>query len=89
MKAHVPQRDESEHPTEKPVLLMKHYIENSTQPGDTVMDPFMGSGTTGVAAVMAGRKFIGIERDPRWFETAAARIEQALSDSSKQTIDLF
>ena len=70
-------RDESEHPTEKPVMLMKNYIENSSQPGQTVLDPFMGTGTTGVAAVMSGRKFIGIEISERWFDVACDRISRA------------
>ena len=46
---------------------------------DTVLDPFMGSGTTGVAAIQLGRKFIGIEREPKYFEIACRRIEQAVS----------
>jgi len=50
------------HETQKPVALMEHYIGNSTERGQIVLDPFMGSGTTGVAAVQKGRKFIGIER---------------------------
>lgn len=73
----VPQNDESLHPTEKPVELMQHYIRNSTQPDDTVLDPFMGSGTTGVAALRSGRRFIGCEIEPRWFEVACRRIEEA------------
>lgn len=86
---HVPQVDESRHPTEKPVALMKHYVLNSTQVGETVIDPFMGSGTTGIAAVRAGRKFVGIERDPRWFEVAVKRLEAEILAMPKQTIDLF
>jgi DNA modification methylase len=78
------QRDVSPHPTEKPVELMRHWIGNSTQPGETILDPFMGSGTTGVAALQLGRSFIGIEKDPRWFETACRRIEDAQRQS-----DLF
>lgn len=69
--------DDSEHPTEKPAALMEMYIRNSTKPGDVVLDPFMGSGTTGVAAIRAGRKFIGMELEKRWFDTAAHRIEMA------------
>lgn len=69
--------DESNHPTEKPVELMKYYILNSTQPGDTVLDMFMGSGTTGVAAARTGRRFIGIEMDEAHFKTSLARIEKA------------
>lgn len=86
---HIAQVDESAHPTEKPVLLMKHYVMNSTQPGETVIDPFCGSGTTGVAAIRAGRKFVGIERDPRWFEVARQRMEAEILARPKQTMDFF
>jgi DNA modification methylase len=86
---YVAHQDESAHPTEKPVLLMQHYITNSSQPGELVLDPFMGTGTTGIAAIRSGRKFIGIERDPQWYEVACKRIEQEMADRSKQTMDLF
>ncbi len=56
---------------------MKWLIEIMTNPGDTILDPFMGSGTTGVACVQTGRNFIGIEIDPAYFEIAKRRIEQA------------
>jgi len=72
-----PQIDESDHPTEKPVGLMRYYIEQSSQPGQVVIDPFMGSGTTGVAAINSGRKFIGIEKNKRWFDVSCKRIEDA------------
>jgi len=62
------------HPTEKPVDLLRFYIENSSQPGDTVLDPFMGSGSTGVAALAAGRKFIGSEIDATYYEVAHDRL---------------
>lgn len=71
------QRDESSHPTEKPVELCRLYIENSSAPGDTILDPFLGSGTTGVAAVKSGRSFVGIEIDEKWFDVACERIEKA------------
>lgn len=71
------QRDESSHPTEKPVELMRYWIANSSEAGGTVLDPFMGSGTTGVAALQIGRNFIGIERDPRYFDIACERIDKA------------
>lgn len=70
----VPQRDETSHPTEKPVLEMERYIRASARPGELVLDPFMGSGTTGVAAIRAGRRFVGIEIDRRWFDVACERI---------------
>ena len=64
------------HPTQKPVELMEWCIEQAGNP-QTILDPFMGSGTTGVAAVQMGRKFIGIEREPKYFDIACKRIEQA------------
>lgn len=66
-----------EHPTEKPRRLMAEIIGDFTNAGDTILDPFMGSGTTGVAAVQMGRDFIGIEREPRYFDIACKRIEDA------------
>ena len=65
------------HPTQKPVDLMKWCIQRP-EIGETVLDPFMGSGTTGVAAVQLGRKFIGIEREPDYFDIACKRISDAL-----------
>jgi adenine-specific DNA-methyltransferase len=65
------------HPTEKPVDLMAYIVRLSVRNGGTVIDPFMGSGTTGVAALQLGRKFIGIERGPKYFDIACKRIEQA------------
>lgn len=65
------------HPTQKPVALMEYLIRTYTNPGDTVLDNCMGSGTTGVAAVRTGRKFIGIERDPEYFGIAWSRIASA------------
>jgi site-specific DNA-methyltransferase (adenine-specific) len=62
------------HPTQKPVELMQHYIENSSEVGETVLDPFMGSGTTGVACKNLGRKFIGIELDEEYFQIARDQI---------------
>lgn len=64
------------HPTQKPLALMKWCIEQAGNP-QTILDPFMGSGTTGVAAVQMGRKFIGIEREPKYFDIACKRIEDA------------
>ena len=66
------------HPTQKPVALMEYLIRTYTNEGDTVLDNTMGSGTTGVAAANTGRKFIGIERDEKYFAIAQKRIEEAL-----------
>ena len=64
------------HPTQKPIALMKWCIKQAGNP-QTVLDPFMGSGTTGVACAQMGRSFIGIEREPAYFDIACRRIEQA------------
>jgi DNA modification methylase len=66
------------HPTQKPLELMIWCIDQAGNP-ETILDPFMGSGTTGVAAIQMGKKFIGIEREPKYFEIACKRIEQAVS----------
>lgn len=70
--------EERFHPTQKPLEVMKWVIDLCPK-ADTVLDAFMGSGTTGVAAIQLGRKFIGIERDERYFEIACKRIEQAVA----------
>ncbi len=64
------------HPTQKPIELMGRCIKFYPK-AQTILDPFMGSGTTGVAAVQLGRKFTGIEREPKYFDIACKRIEQA------------
>jgi DNA modification methylase len=66
------------HPTEKPISLMWGLIDNTL--GQTICDPFMGSGTTGVACVKLGRKFIGIEIEPKYFDIACRRIEKAVAE---------
>ena len=68
------------HPSQKPTALMIDIILYATSPGDTILDPFMGSGTTGVAALRTGRKFIGIELDPDYFKIAEERIRNAAGD---------
>ena len=69
-------QDGKEHPTQKPIALMKWCIEMLPK-ADTILDCFLGSGTTGVAAVQMGRDFIGIERGEKYFDIACRRIEQA------------
>ena len=68
------------HPTQKPFEVMKWAIGHLPEPNLTILDPFMGSGTTGVAAVKLGRKFTGIEIDPGYFDIACRRIEAALRE---------
>jgi len=62
------------HPTEKPVELLKVLIENGSSRGDTVLDPFMGTGSTGEACIQTGRKFIGIEIDREYYNIAENRL---------------
>lgn len=65
------------HMTEKPILLMSELISLFTEHQQTILDPFMGSGTTGVACAKLGRKFIGIEIEPKYFDVACKRIDEA------------
>jgi site-specific DNA-methyltransferase (adenine-specific) len=88
----------NQHPTQKPVALMEYLIRTYTNAGDTVLDNTMGSGTTGVACIRSGRKFIGIERDLDedgnrlgYFDIAHKRIADAITerDAPVPQIDLF
>lgn len=74
-------QDGAVHPTQKPLALMKWCIEQAGHP-QSILDPFMGSGTTGVAAIQMGRQFIGIEREQKYFDIACKRIERAVSQGS-------
>ena len=69
--------DRGDHPTQKPVALMEYMIKTYSNEGETVVDFTMGSGTTGVAAKLLNRSFIGIEKDPKYFAIAKARIQEA------------
>ena len=64
------------HPTQKPVSLYEYLIKTYSNEGDVVLDPCMGSGTTGISAINTGRKFIGIEKDPTFFNIANERLEK-------------
>ena len=74
------------HPTQKPLAMMLHLVGSIVPPAGTCLDPFMGSGTTGVACVRTGRKFIGIEKAPKYFKVACRRIaaEQKLATGNRQ-----
>lgn len=74
--AHLVERGQKEHPTQKPVKLLREIVEQFTCPGETILDPFMGSGTTGVAALERDRSFIGVELSMQYFEVAKRRIEE-------------
>lgn len=72
------QRERGLHPTQKPTALMEYLIRTYTNEGDLVLDNTMGSGTTGVAAMNTGRRFIGIEQDTAYFDIAKKRIEESV-----------
>lgn len=72
----------SEHPTPKPVELIEHFLRLHTIQDDMVLDPFMGAGPTGVAAVKLGRRFVGVEIERRYFDIARDRIEVALAEAA-------
>ena len=74
------------HPTVKPLKLMNYIITIGSRPGDTILDPFMGSGTTGVASKILHRDFIGFEIEGKYFEIAKQRIENKIA---KGNISLF
>jgi len=63
-----------QHPSEKPISLMETLIRNSTQEGETVLDPFMGGGSTGLACANLNRNFIGFEIDEEYYQVATERI---------------
>jgi len=67
------------HPTQKPRVLLEWLIKTYSQPGDVVLDPFMGSGTTGMACLQGGRALLGMEQDSAYFEPAQACLERVVS----------
>lgn len=74
--------DNDLHPCQKPVPLMAWLVCELTTEGQTVLDPFMGSGTTAIACLRTGRNFIGIEKDPKHFATALARIQHEINQGA-------
>ena len=73
------------HPTQKPLELLNRLIALCTNPGDLVLDPFCGSGTTGVACAQLKRSFVGIDLDPIYIELTRRRIEEIHEDHSKDS----
>lgn len=69
------------HPTAKPVELMEWLTRTYTSEGQVILDPFMDSGSTGVAALKNGRRFIGVEREEKWFDVACRRLETAVKEA--------
>lgn len=82
-------RERGDHPTQKPVSLLEFLIKTYTIEGETVLDNCMGSGSTGVACINTKRKFIGIEKDDKYFEIAKNRINNHLSDGENTFKEFF
>lgn len=76
------------HPTQKPAPLLEYLVRTYTNEGDTVLDNCMGSGSTGVACLRAGRHFIGMEKDPHYFQIAQERIKQEAATVADRVADL-
>jgi site-specific DNA-methyltransferase (adenine-specific) len=72
-----------DHPVQKPAAVLRLLVEATCPPDGTVLDPFMGSGTTGEGAILAGCQFIGIEQDPEYHAIATARLQKACCESEK------
>ena len=85
-QANVADKEKFEHPTIKPLHIIQNLIINSSDVGDIVLDPFMGSGTTAVACKNLGRQFIGFEVNPKWHKIACDRLNN--TDASGQ-LSLF
>lgn len=77
------ERKHGKHPTQKPVKLMEHFIETLTDEGNVILDPFMGSGSAGVAAKKLNRDFIGIELSEEYYKISKSRIEEVSQNESK------
>jgi site-specific DNA-methyltransferase (adenine-specific) len=79
-----PDRSEKIHETQKPIALLDHYIRNSSEPGELVLDPFSGSAATLVAALRAGRRAIGIELDPNNYARAVERLTRECENLTRE-----
>lgn len=82
-------KEKEGHPSQKPVSLILNLMRASTQPGDLVVDPFLGSGTTAVAAKQLGRRCVGIELDASYVAIAQNRLQRVVSDSNREESPLF
>lgn len=76
------EKKHGKHPTQKPLVLINHFVEVLSNEGDTILDPFMGSGSTGVSAVSKNRDFIGIELDENYHNIAIARIQEVAHENT-------
>ena len=74
------------HPTVKPIALMEYLVKLVSKEGHTVLDPFMGSGSTGIACKKLGREFIGIEKEPDYCKIAEARINSVKKEPEQEVL---
>jgi site-specific DNA-methyltransferase (adenine-specific) len=77
------EKEHGRHPTQKPLALLERVVAAAAAPGDLVLDPFAGSATAGVAAVRAGCRFLGVERDPQYVDLASRRLEAAAREAGR------
>ena len=77
------EKKHGKHPTQKPISLLEHFILLLSNEGDVILDPFMGSGSTGVAALRNDRNFIGVEIDSEYFSIAQKRIDEEILHERK------
>ena len=84
---HTEGREKNGHPCPKPIKFMRKLVQRASLRGHTVLDPFMGSGTTGVACALEGRKFIGIDIEKEYFDMSCKRIEDAYLQGEQ--VDMF
>lgn len=87
-KPYMPKSERTEHPTQKPVNVLCDLLSMLTNEGQTVCDPFMGSGTALVAAELMGRRGIGVELDPKFFDIACRRVEEAVRQAEQSEAQL-
>jgi DNA modification methylase len=73
--AHLPPGVTNDHPSVKPIRVLRWLVRLLSRPGATILDPFCGSGSTGVAAMIEGRQFVGVERDPKFVRLSKARLD--------------
>ncbi|WWU65426.1 site-specific DNA-methyltransferase [Clostridium baratii] len=78
------EKEFGQHPTQKPIYVMKWCIERLSNAGDIILDPFMGSGSTGIACLETGRRFIGIELDERYYKLAVNRINGYIYEEGEE-----
>jgi len=81
LSATSPDKEKRVHPTQKPVAVMKWILERYSEPGDLILDPFLGSGPVAIACEQMGRKWVGVEREEQYCEVAAARLSQPMQKS--------